>query len=140
MATVIYVVTQWGTQQLLNLIIEALNAGYPVYMHLFINDVAPSDGTVIGDLVEASFSGYSAQAITYWAAVSPNPAGGYSSTAPLAQFTNSSGSDQTVYGYYVTAGPAGDLLWLQADPNAPVTVPNGQSYYVVPALGMQSIY
>jgi hypothetical protein len=84
--------------------------GDGVNYHLYDNDFTPDQGTILTDLNEASFSGYA-------------PAGKVSSDfqdigivnnnglimATPAAFSNTSGLDAQVYGYFVTNG-ANDIL------------------------------
>jgi hypothetical protein len=69
-------------------------------LHLFSNNYTIVDGTVLGDVVEAAFSGYSAITPT-WAApalVSGVP----TRIASSVTWTYTGGSTYTVYGMYMT--------------------------------------
>jgi len=83
--------------------------------HLFKNDYHPVPGVLIGDLVEANFGGYSAQAIIEadWGDATVTDNGASSENATAVTFTHSSAPTlgQTVYGYYVTNGGA-ELVWV----------------------------
>ncbi len=80
---------------------------YELHFRLFQNAVVVGDATVIGDLVEADYTGYAEQPA---AAIAPTSANGYAGlTNPKgftgtysALFPGNSGADQTVYGVYIT--------------------------------------
>lgn len=72
-------------------------------LRLFQNNITPDDDTVLADFTEATFGGYAAVAITRAAmgapAISSHVAYSTKSVAPV--FTCTSGSAQTVYGWYL---------------------------------------
>lgn len=80
-------------------------------LKLFKTNVTVSASTVVGDLTEADFSGYSAKTLTRgsWTVtqVSSKASASYSDQT----FTASSGS-QTLYGYYIVDN-SGNLLWAE---------------------------
>jgi hypothetical protein len=140
MAQPIYVVTTYGQPFLLNTLVTEWNGSGQLQMGLYTNPASLSDATTIGDLTEASYAGYARQTIASWAAPAPGPGAGFFTQAALVQFDNTSGGDITVYGYFVVDQTSGNLLWVQQDINAPVTIPNGFSYYVLPVLSAQSLF
>ncbi len=92
---------------------------------LFKSNTTPSGSTVVGDLTECDFAGYSAANLT-WASASQVSSKG-SATASDVTFTASSGS-QTVYGYYACKTD-GTLLWVERfgsskviDSSNPITI------------------
>jgi hypothetical protein len=98
-----------GEILLLQYIVGLVNADNPV-LHLFRNDVTPSDSTVIGDLTEvAGATGYAAITLvsSNW---TTTQAGGVT-TAVHSERTFTFTTDATAYGYYVT-NESGNLLWL----------------------------
>jgi hypothetical protein len=112
---------QRGEILLLQYIVGMVNADNPV-LHLFANDVTPSDSTVIGDLTEVTKPGYAAITL-----LSPNWTTTQSAgvtTAVYSERTFSFTTDATSYGYYVT-NETGSLLWLERFNGAPFGLPDG---------------
>lgn len=102
------VIPNAGEEAFLDLI---LASGYT--LHLFKNDATISESTVVGDLTEADFTGYSSIALTggSWVTTPADP-----STGTYAQQTFTSSADQTpqvIYGYYVTLTAGGALRWVE---------------------------
>jgi len=104
--------------------------------HIFVNDVTPDRDTELGDLTEASFSGYAEQTVLGTAFIADGVVGhvGFKVAAPIA-FLNSSGSPVDVYGYYVTDAGGTILLAAARFDAAPVTKEDGESIIVVPVWG-----
>lgn len=89
-------------------------------VHLFTNNVNPSNATVLADFTEATFAGYVAQSLT-----TPNPAVDAAHistvTAVSVSFTITAGA-QNIYGWYVTNSANTRLMWSQRDAAAPVAM------------------
>lgn len=112
----------WGEILLLQYIVGMVNADNPV-LHLYANDVTPSDSTVKADLVEVGTStGY--QPITLlssnWTTVQASGV----TTAVYSEQTFTFTTDATAYGYYVT-DQSNRLLWLERFSGAPFDIPDG---------------
>src|SRR5579864_8377209 len=89
----------------------ALAAGYSTDLlntgkiHLFKNNIAPNDDTVLGDLIEADYNGYTAGGVAvatwpppYWLSDD-----GLVHTTTTHQFQATDGvNPNIIYGYYVT--------------------------------------
>ena len=92
-------------------------------LHLFKNNPAISDATVIGDLTEATEAGYSVITLAgaSWTITSPGGLG----TATYAEQTFTFTTAASIYGYYVTSTTASELLWLEKFSGAPFTLPGG---------------
>src|SRR6185369_1853146 len=90
--------------------------------HLYKNDLTPDKDTVLGDLVEADFSGYSSVTVTAWnyGSISLDAEDrAFTTGTPDAVFTHSGGAtDNDIYGYYVL-GNSGELMWVQRYDDAP---------------------
>lgn len=92
---------------------------------LYQNDVTPDKDTVIGDLTEATFSGYAPVTITGWNFGSvgldaEDRAVTVGDNVPI--FTHSGGAtDNMIYGYYVVDN-VGALMWVQRIDEAPVPI------------------
>lgn len=111
-----------GEVLLLQYIVGMVNADNPV-LHLYANDVVPSDSTVIGDLTEISdTTGYGA--ITLYSSNWTTTQTGGVTTAVYSEETFSFTTDATAYGYYVT-DQSDRLLWLERFSGAPFDIPDG---------------
>lgn len=113
---------QKGEILLLQYIVGMVNADNPV-LHLYANDVTPSDSTVVGDLTEvAGATGYAA--ITLLSANWTTTQSAGVTTAVHSEQTFTFTTDATSYGYYVT-DETGQLLWLERFSGAPFDIPDG---------------
>lgn len=110
-----------GEILLLQYIVGMVNADNPV-LHLFGNNVTPSDSTVIADLTEATSAGYAA--ITLASINWTTTQTGGVTTAVYSEETFAFGTDAVAYGYYVT-NETGQLLWLERFSGAPFNIPDG---------------
>lgn len=109
-----------GEILLLQYIVGMVSAGHPV-LHLFANDVTPSDSTVLGDLTEVgTATGYAAKTLTSSNWTTIQSAG--VTTAVYSEQTFTFTTDATAYGYYVT-NTLGDLLWIERFSGAPFDIP-----------------
>jgi hypothetical protein len=107
---------------------------------LYTNNVTPGTGTVLADLTEATWGGYAAVdgSTVTWA--TPSLAGHVAQTnGSNIVFNNTSGSSQNVYGVYVTNPANTKLYFVERDPAAVVSVPNGGSYIYTPNQQYKSI-
>lgn len=93
-----------GLINLLGNLLASFNA--PATIRLFNNNVTVVAGTVIGDLTEATFTGYAGKAISSVAFPTPtiNGSDQAESDGPTMTWTCTStpGSPETIYGLYVT--------------------------------------
>lgn len=113
---------QKGEILLLQYIVGMVNADNPV-LHLFRNDITPSDSTVIGDLTEvAGSTGYNAITLVSANWTTTQSAG--VTTAVYSEQTFAFGTGATAYGYYIT-NETGSLLWLERFSGAPFDIPDG---------------
>lgn len=115
---------------------QILTAG--VKYRLFTNNVTPTLSTVLSGLTEAAFSGYAAVSQS-WSNFTTNGVSGHNGFAIAApiNFTNSSGSPVSVYGYYVT-DPASSptmLLAVALFDSGPLVIAAGGQATVVPTWG-----
>ncbi len=109
-------------------------------LRLFKNDVAAGltqvqkDALTESSFTEATFTGYSAAALTggSWTTTAGNPC-----TGTYAEQTFTSSADQTpqiLYGYYLTRTTGGALEWFEYF-TAPITVAfNGEFLKITPRL------
>jgi hypothetical protein len=130
------VVTSSGSLPLLDSLLDQLGAVY----HLYVVDVTPTLTTTLADLKEADWPGYAPIAVPVW---TPAVLVGGSAAAygdPLLWERASIGDSETVYGYYVTAGTRGPLLWAERRELGPIVVAGpGDRVYLTPALTLQSL-
>lgn len=111
-----------GEILLLQYIVGMVNADNPV-LHLYSNDVTPSDSTILGDLTEvAGSTGYTA--ITLLSANWTTTQAAGVTTAVYSAQTFAFSTDATAYGYYVT-DESNNLLWLERFSGAPFDIPDG---------------
>lgn len=110
-----------GEILLLQYIVGLVDAGNPV-LHLYGNDVTPSDSTVIGDLTQCTSAGYAAITLVSSNWTTTQTAG--VTTAVYSEKTFSFTTDATAYGYYIT-DTSGNLLWLERFSGSPFLIPDG---------------
>ncbi len=111
-----------GEILLLQYIVGMVVADNPV-LHLYANDITPSDSSVIGDLTEvAGATGYAA--ITLLSANWTTTQSGGITTAVFSEQTFTFTTDATSFGYFVT-DETSQLLWLERFSGAPFDIPDG---------------
>ena len=115
-------VDQFGEILMLQYIVGLVSAGNPV-LHLYANDVTPSDSTVIGDLTEvAGSTGYAPITLVSAQWTTTQSAG--VTTAIFSEKTFTFGTNATSHGYFVT-DLANQLMWLERFSGAPFEIPDG---------------
>jgi hypothetical protein len=92
-----------------------------VQVNLYVNNHVPAAGDVVGSYTPPTDAAYAAQTIAAVDWVPTFVTGLQTLTSPGKVF-NFSTSVETLYGYYVTNGVTGDLLWAQ-DFTTPFTLP-----------------
>lgn len=113
---------QKGEILLLQYIVGMVNADNPV-LHLYSNNITPSDSTVIGDLTEVDpLTDYTA--ITLLSANWTTTQVGGITTAVFSEQTFTFGTDATAWGYYIT-DESNQLLWLEKFSGSPFSIPDG---------------
>lgn len=113
---------QMGEILLLQYIVGMVNADNPV-IHLYANNVTPSDSTVIGDLSEVG-GGIGYEAITLLSANWTTTQSSGVTTAVYSEQTFTFTTNATSYGYYVT-DESNQLLWIERFSGAPFDIPDG---------------
>lgn len=102
------------TPQRLAILDKAVAAGGPLVlptMHLYTNNVIPGPGTVLGDLTEATFGGYTAAAGLVWSAAFVGPDGTPQVVVPSQVFiADGTGPVETVYGWFLTNAAGTTLM------------------------------
>lgn len=102
-------------------------------IHLYKNDYTPIDTTVLGNLTEADFDGYTSLTVTGWSAAALNADNKAATVAPLQTWTKSAGATpNTVYGVFMKDG-SGNLLSAERNPAGGVLITaTGQTYSNLP--------
>jgi hypothetical protein len=110
-----------GEILLLQYIVGMVNADNPV-LHLYSNDVTPSDSTIKADLTEVAGGGYAAITLlsANWTTVQSSGV----TTAVYSEQTFTFTTEVTAYGYYIT-NESNELMWLERFNGAPLEVPSG---------------
>ena len=91
-------------------------------LHLYKNDVTPTDSTVIGGLTQADQAGYAA--ITLYGVTWTVSQSLGVTTAIYSERTFTFTTSATIYGYYVTT-TTNALLWVERFSGAPFQLPDG---------------
>lgn len=111
-----------GEILLLQYIVGMVNADNPV-LHLYANDVTPTDTTLLSNLVEvAGSTGYAPITLLSHQWTTTQVSG--VTTAVYSEQTITFSTDATSYGYYVT-NQSNQLLWLERFVGAPFITPDG---------------
>lgn len=108
---------------ILNLITNNISSGGDLKLKLFINDIIPSNATVIEDITECSYSGYSPINLTGSNWLTDTTDG--TTVTSYEQQTFSLLEGGLVYGYFITSNSGSDLFWIERFSGAPFEVPNG---------------
>ncbi len=93
-------------------------------LRLYSNNYTPVEGSTYSSFTEATFTGYSASALT---AGSWTIAAGDPSTAdyPQVTFTSTAGSqNQNIYGYYVTRATGPEVVFAELFTDGPYNIAN----------------
>lgn len=133
-------VTGYCPDQGLPTILTAV-VGANLKLHLFSNNVTPSDSTVLADLTESTFTGYAAVTLSSGSWTDSGVTAHQDTFTYLAvTFTNSSGSNATVYGFYITDSGSTKLVGVALFDGSPITITaSGGTYTFIPTLQAKSI-
>lgn len=103
-------------------------------LKLYQSNTTPAEGDTAATYTESNFTGYANVTLTGASWTVGTVAG--TSNATYAQQTYTSSAAQTtqnVYGYFVTAGPTGTLLWAERFTDGPYPITNnGDAVKVTP--------
>lgn len=99
-------------------------------IRLFENSVFPAADSVLADFTEVSSPGYTEKTLTGWTTPDIDGASrAFTQPADVTWLYN--GTDAfSFYGYFVV-DPAGELLWAERDPLAPLTVNSSLPTYTI---------
>lgn len=124
------------TEALVNLLKLAVGGDDSINVRLFKNDLHPGPDTVLGDFVQANFSGYAPQPAKPFTEPEVLLNGAVRRQSIDLSFEHDGGpTTNNVYGYYVTLEPSGgpQLLWAGRFEDAPVdfsSVDDGRDFTV----------
>lgn len=107
-----------------------------INLHLFANNAVIDQSITLSGLTEAAWAGYAVQNVPAAAFTLTGVAahvGG--ATAAAVAFGNTSGGNQSAYGYYATDAANTVLLWCARFDAAPIVQPSGGSWVVTPTVG-----
>lgn len=104
-------------------------------LHLFVNNVTITQSTLLSALTEATWTGYAVVPLAFgsWTFSVAGHTG--IAIAGPQSFSNSSGSAQTAYGWYLTDSGSSMLLAGGQFDGAPVSIPDGGTQIVIPSVG-----
>lgn len=109
-----------------------------LWIHLYKSDTTPSENDDLATYAtgEASFTGYANVGLVAanWI-VGSNSAGYSNATHNVVTFASTAGgqSSNSIYGYYITSGETGQLLWAERFSDGPYPVTNnGDSIKITP--------
>lgn len=113
-------------------LLDLLLPHYPITsnVHLYKNNIQPTNQTVLGDFVEADYDGYASESLTAWGATFLNGDGNAESVAPNITFTcTGDTTPNIVYGYYITDA-ADAVLLMSGKFDAPETMNSAANAFV----------
>lgn len=104
-------------------------------MILFVNDYEPATDMVIGDLTEATFTGYAASSAIVWADPFVDDDGNAVLVGGSKEFKGG-GDDppQTVYGYAVVDAAKANIFWAERLPNPVVMDSANKAVVILPKM------
>jgi len=111
-------------------------------LHLFVNNITPSDTSVLSDFTEMTTHGYTALIIPRagWTVASVD--GTITATNIQSTFTftyNSTSGDTVVYGYYITTNDGTEkILWADVLDSSFMVSSTGQQLKVIPTITIQN--
>lgn len=129
------VVVNNGEKVALDYLVGKVTTVRNLQLRLFKSNTTPGETTVVGDLTEATFTGYAAITLTgaSWSTAAGDPA-----TGSYAEQTFTSNADQTpesIYGYYLTRETDGDLIAAERFSNGPYVIANnGDTIKLTPTI------
>ncbi len=122
-----------GEILLLQYIVGLVDAGNPV-LHLYGNNVTPSDTTIKADLTECTSTGYAPITLTSAGWTVAQDGGTGVTTVQYSERSFSFSTAARVYGYFIT-DTSNNLLWLERFTGAPYDIPDGGgAVAVLPAM------
>jgi len=93
-------------------------------LRLYSNNYTPVEASTYASFTEATFTGYSAEALTAgsWTITAADPS---TAAYPQVTFTSSAGSqNQDIYGYYVTRATGPEVVFAELFTDGPYNIAN----------------
>ncbi len=93
-------------------------------LRLYSNNYTPVEASTYASFTEATFTGYSAEALTAgsWTITAADPS---TAAYPQVTFTSSAGSqNQNIYGYYVTRATGPEVVFAELFTDGPYNIAN----------------
>jgi len=123
-----------GAMALLDFLTDELGT----WIHLYTNDLTPYAGTVLTDFVEASFPGYAPVQVKTWSVAMLQDGRAVTVSDPRTWTLPSAIPAVEVFGYFVTQGKSGALLWVERRTAGPIIMQNaGDQATVIPRLTLR---
>jgi len=131
------VVPDVALEFMLTVLLKEVNAPSSVVYHWYTNDLDPDFDTVLLDFTEAS--GGTIASLTVSASSWGVDSDDGTATAEWSEQTVDVTTTISLYGYYVTDGGGGQLLWCERFDGAPFSYPSvGGALLITPRLELQS--
>lgn len=99
--------------------LDALLEDLDTWFHLYVTRLSLGRGTLLADFTEASWPAYQPLRVTTWSPSQILRGRAWSSADPTQWTRGSGGAPAQVYGYYVTDGRTGPLLWCESRQQGP---------------------
>lgn len=123
--------TDVGDLRVLQILADTWAAGIPLTFHLVQAPWTPGEGTVIGDLEECDFPGYTPLEAAGWTSPTLVSDKGMTAADPLIWTRTTTGAAQTIYGYWTEMdGFPGEVIWSELF-DASVTLTNADESLVL---------
>jgi hypothetical protein len=94
-------------------LLDRLIDGLDPWYHLFTADVWPDSTTTLAQLPEPQWEGYQPQRVNVWTSAIIRNGRAETTADPVEWVRGATGSPETVFGYFVTDGQGGPLLWAE---------------------------
>lgn len=118
--------------------LDELLDGLDTWYHLYAVPAVLGASTTLADLTESAWPGYAPIRVTTWSPALLIDGRAWSSADPALWTRGIGGVGGQVYGYYVTDGQTGSLIWCEARPGGPTPMlTSGDQVLVLPRLTLR---
>jgi len=132
------VIANVGELELLDKMLkDALTVDENYTLKLFTNNVTPDQASIASTFTEATFTGYSAKALTRTAWSAATTVSNKAQSSYSQQSWTCGATGDTIYGYYVIAATSTVLLWAEKF-DSPRIVANTDVFNVTPVFTFNS--
>jgi hypothetical protein len=104
----------------LTYIVDEFIGSIAPYVHLYMTDTPLTRRTTLADFVELDTPSYAAQRAVAWSPSTIRGSLAVTEADPIRWTRGAGGTPRDVYGYYVTDGVSGSLLWCERASTAPI--------------------